>query len=157
MNDLLIYEVKLYNVSIKYIFNSESILLKTIKDVITDKSNFYRIIGNIKLNVVDNKLYGYKLYIDFNPLKIPSIITESVNNPLFTTFDLETYKNISSISKVYAAGFKTSYTLKTCYIDSNLNSDKVVLDCVDNLLQVKYNNYVFYGHNLIPLIYFCCI
>ena len=54
-----------------------------------------------------------------------------------------------NIYKVYSAGHYTHlYKEKLFYIDEELlNSDLVITDCIDSLLNSKYTGYTFYIHN----------
>jgi len=63
--------------------------------------------------------------------------------------DLETYKDVSG-SKVYAAGVYIPQLdlTKIFYINKNLDSDKVILDLVNFLMDSKFAKYNFYCHNL---------
>ena len=65
------------------------------------------------------------------------------------TIDLETYKDIDGISKVYAAGVYTSqYRDKIFYIDKNtINSTDVLYRLFDEVISNKYHKYTFYIHN----------
>lgn len=80
-----------------------------------------------------------------------------VNKPLFVenekvgAIDIETYENRDGNIKVYALGFKTNLDEKATiyYIDKyELDSDKLVLNLVNELLRTKYSNVTFYCHNL---------
>ena len=74
-----------------------------------------------------------------------------VANPFIGTFDIETFKDINSLGRVYAAGFTTfNQEPVLFYLDSKditLNRD-VLVECLDTMLVSKYNNYIFYVHNL---------
>ena len=63
------------------------------------------------------------------------------------TMDLETYV-VGGISKTYALGFYVKDSMNTFYIDKDLNSDSLILMCLDAMLIDKYNGYTFYIHNL---------
>ena len=63
--------------------------------------------------------------------------------------DLETY-NVNNLAKVYALGFLTNLDNKPVlyYIDGKtLNSDEIILNCVDEMLRPKYSGTTFYAHN----------
>lgn len=74
----------------------------------------------------------------------------STSNPFIGTFDLETYLDDDGISKVYALGFYTKqHGPNSFYIDENtLNSEELILKCLENLISAKYDKYTFYVHNL---------
>lgn len=143
------YVVVNNNVSIKYIYDSSAIIINIIKDVIIDNSNFTRVIGNISLVIKDNKPYEYIINTPLNAIKKPNdkVVIET-SNPWLGTLDLDTYLSPDGFNRVYAAGFKTSEGLYTYYINRDtMNSDDVVIECINNMLQPRYNKYVFYAHN----------
>ena len=61
--------------------------------------------------------------------------------------DLETYRD-SNMGKTYAIGFYTKDSVNTFYIGTELNSDSLIMECIDKILVDKYNGYTFYIHNL---------
>lgn len=61
--------------------------------------------------------------------------------------DLETY-NDGRIAKTYAIGFYVKNSVNTFYIGSNLDSDELIIRCLNNMLTDTYNGYTFYIHNL---------
>lgn len=67
--------------------------------------------------------------------------------------DIETYLAVDGTYKVYALGFKTNLDLKPIiyYIDQNdleYSSKLIVLSLVDELLRSRYEDTIFYCHNL---------
>jgi len=70
-------------------------------------------------------------------------------NPNIGTFDVETYET-DSIAKIYALGFHSNLQEKpiTFYIGKDLDSDKIVIDCIKMMLQSKYSEVIWYCHNL---------
>jgi hypothetical protein len=73
-----------------------------------------------------------------------------ISNPNIGVIDTETYTARYDINKIYALGFRTVLSNEPVmyYIGDDLNSDKIVLDMVDELLRPKYNKISFYCHNL---------
>jgi hypothetical protein len=73
-----------------------------------------------------------------------------VANPNIGVIDTETYTSSDDIQKIYCLGFKTNLapSPKTYYIDDKLDSTKIVLEMIDELLRPKYNKTFFYCHNL---------
>ena len=65
------------------------------------------------------------------------------------TIDLETFKDIDGISKVYAAGIYTNqYEDKIFYINKDtLDSTDVLYRLYDEVISSKYHKYTFYIHN----------
>jgi len=81
-----------------------------------------------------------------------------MSNPNYGVFDLETFKDSANIkdntfSRVFAVGFKTKMEIQTYFLTDHFpnsieGSANLVLHCLDNMLTPKYNNYIFYVHNL---------
>ena len=147
--DLLVYIVINNNISTKYIFDSSAILLSTVVDTIIDTNNFTRKIGNVSLVIEDNVVVNYSVDIKLNSIKPVTKKVLDISNPSFGTIDLETYLGDDGFNRVYAAGFYVDDKVLTYYIDkNNMNSENIVLDCINAMLINKYHNYVFYAHNL---------
>lgn len=146
--DLLLYIVINLKVSTKYIFDSSGVLITTVVDTIIDTKNFTRQIGNVSMVIEENTVVNYAVRIKLNPIRTVSKKVLDISNPSFGTIDLETYLSDDGFNKVYAAGFYVYDKAFTYYIDENLNSEKVVLDCINAILVKKYHNFVFYAHNL---------
>jgi hypothetical protein len=68
----------------------------------------------------------------------------------FGVLDIETYND--NLAKVYAIGYTTiedKPNIKTFYLtDFSLDSNKLVLECINSMLIPNYHNYIFYVHNL---------
>ncbi|KAM0793807.1 hypothetical protein BDR22DRAFT_895889 [Usnea florida] len=98
-------------------------------------------------------IIGTRVDIAFDSIKVPTVKKALrdlyIPNPKIGTLDIETYK-VGGKSKVYSLAFYTRQNgMKTFYIDpKTLDSDKVVLDCIDALVKPTYANFVFYVHNL---------
>jgi len=85
----------------------------------------------------------------------PRITAQS--NPNWGVFDLETFtdKNLEGklYSRVYALGFLTKSEKITFYLtyffsNNREGSHKLVLHCIDQMLEPKFNKFMFYVHNL---------
>jgi hypothetical protein len=112
--------------------------------------------GNItKLIDIENKSVSNSLVnLNINSIKLKannfkSKLQLNTANPFIGSFDLETYLD-EGISKVYALGFYTKqHGPKTFYIDENsLNSEELILKCLESMISAKYDKYTFYVHNL---------
>jgi hypothetical protein len=78
-------------------------------------------------------------------------------NPKFGVFDVETFLDTTAegdkYSRVYALGFciymqeVSMYYLSDSFDNSAESSNKLVLKCIDAMLQPEYHKYVFYVHN----------
>ena len=114
--------------------------------------NFTRTVGNVTLHLNKNGIYNKEITQKFNPIK-PKKVTGYLNNMhysdyKFGTLDLETYVDKNGISKTYAIGFYAKDDLNTYYINETLDSEELIMRCIDSMLKEKYNRYSFYVHNL---------
>lgn len=148
------HNINVYTILGTHIFNA--------KDKYINNNSFTRSIGNVTNTITFNKdnssthpIKNTSILIGLNPVKLHKqnkyFKNLNVNSPFIGTFDLETY-NDNGISKVYAIGFYTKQyykTLNTFYIDpNNLDSNELILKCIDAMLIPKYSGYTFYVHNL---------
>jgi DNA polymerase type B, organellar and viral len=120
------------------------------KDI--DSNSFSRQIGNVRFYVNKSGIYKKDIYMDF-PHIYPNKVTKwlnKLNHPNYKigTIDIETYNVGKNISYAYAIGFYTEGNLKCFYIDKNINSDSLIIKCLEAMLIEKYNGYTFYAHNL---------
>nr|YP_010044372.1 DNA polymerase [Trametes versicolor]QPF23613.1 DNA polymerase [Trametes versicolor] len=156
--DFIIVSKKLDdNNFLRYIFDlNTGIYINKIKDTVynnidNNKILFDRNIGNITLTIEDQKLIKYKVVNKLHPIKaVKNSITD--RNINIGTFDLETFIDMNGLAKVYALGYFSSIddSPKLYYLtdDPNLDSSKLLLKCIDDMLVNKYNNFIFYVHNL---------
>lgn len=105
------------------------------KIFINDNNEVTKSIVNIKLD----KIGKYKLKYDY-----------WYANPNIGVIDTETYLSNDNVQKIYALGLKTVLSEKcyTYYIGKDLDSNKIVLEMIDELLKSKYSKIKFYCHNL---------
>ena len=157
-NNFIIVSKKLdeYNY-LRYIFDlNTGIYINKIKDTVynylsNNKILFDRNIGNVTLTIEDQKIIKYKVVNKLHPIKAVkhSITDRNIN---IGTFDLETFIDMDGLAKVYALGYYSSIDdiPKLYYLSDypNLDSSKLLLKCIDDMLVNKYNNYIFYVHNL---------
>lgn len=145
------------DIFLRYIFDlNTGIYINKIKDTVyNDVSNrnifFDRSIGNVTLTIEDQKIIKYKVENKLQPIKVlKKVITD--RNINIGAFDLETFIDIDGLGKVYALGYITNVDLtpKLYYLSDNpnLDSSELILKCIDDMLVNKYNNYIFYVHNL---------
>jgi DNA polymerase type B, organellar and viral/RNase_H superfamily len=117
---------------------------------------FMRIKKDLQITVKNDKIIGINRKIVFNSItnKLYKTGQEIISNKNFGVLDIETYKYNNEISKVYAIGYTTIQersNIKTFYMSKNkesLDSNILVLECINSLLVQKYHNYIFYVHNL---------
>jgi hypothetical protein len=112
---------------------------------------FRRSIGNDILYISDNKLIKYEKRGVLPPIasKLDRKF-KTTRNTNIGVLDTETYFNEDEdISYVYAIGFKIlNGEEKLIYIKENQTSEELVIECLKYLLISRYNNYIFYVHNL---------
>nr|QWO71376.1 DNA polymerase [Calocybe gangraenosa] len=152
------------NIFLRYIFDyNTGIYINKIKDTIipynnnttnninNNKNLFDRTIGNITLTIENQKIKKYKVENKLQPIKSLNY-KMSDRNINFGSFDLETFKDRDGLGKVYALGFYTSLEKisKLYYLTDypDLDSYQLILKCIDDMLVNKYNNFIFYVHNL---------
>ena len=133
------------------IYNINGMLIQNMIDEDLNYNSFTRKISNVKLYINNNKgIYKRDISIDF-----PHVYTHKYKGKLnkmihpdtrIGTMDLETYK-INEKVKTYALGFYTDNSLHTFYVGGDLNSDDIIINCLDAMLTEKHNGYTFYIHN----------
>lgn len=109
-----------------------------------------REINKMKVFINNNQIEQVENQRDLSPInyKIRSHIDRNTN---LGSFDLEVYKD-NGINKVYAIGYYTNSMKepKLFYltdVDKKLDSDKLILTCLDSMLQKENHNTIFYAHN----------
>jgi len=148
----------------KEIFDlSSGKLLQTFIDNKIDETTFTRTRGELTLTIKEGTSETQSEVTRTNILKNLPPIKPTKKTPLNTfnknigTLDLETFKDeLEQKIKVYAIGFAYAGknimiekpTIKKYYLDEGLTPDKIVIDCINDMLQPKYNRAIFYTHNL---------
>jgi hypothetical protein len=136
---------------------STGIKLLEVFDHVVNKTTFIRKFKNTKLSIKNNKVISISTDIKLD--KIINIFGKLsskqawVPNPNFGVLDIETYKDTDGLSKTYAIGFETllekiPHTFYLTDISSTLDSNYLIIHCIDSMLVSKYHNYTFFVHNL---------
>jgi len=117
-----------------------------------DKNTFTRKIGNVEVHINKNGVYN-KIISQIFSYVYPNKILGYFSKLLYTdnrigSLDLETYKDKYNISKTYAIGFYVKDWLRYFYIKSDLDSDDLIMRCIDSMLIERLHRYTFYVHNL---------
>ena len=110
-----------------------------------------RNIGEKQLVIRGKNVISSTHNIKLKPLDKPASQPLFVENSNIGVIDIETYESSKGKNKVYAIGFKTNLHEKPViyYIDKHdLDSDKIILNLINELLRAKYSNVTFYCHNL---------
>lgn len=142
---------------IRYIFDYKTgLFIEKVRDtkyicIKTNKVLFDRTIANVTLTIDKDIIIKYRVNNKLQPIKsVNKFIPDRNTN--FGTFDLETFKDLDGLSKVYALGFYTNKeeSAKLFYLTDypDLNSYQLILKCLDEMLVSKYHNNIFYVHNL---------
>lgn len=130
---------------------------KVLRDVIDEKvgsDSFIKNINGYKLHFLNGKVKSKEL-----PVKLPILKTKyskykGMANPNIGTFDIETYIDQDSKSKVYALEFTTLEKVKNNDISmyylgyDGETRDEIIIKCIDNMLSVRNRDHIYYTHNL---------
>ena len=127
-------------------------IMEDITDFVLENGNVKRVIGNNVIIINNDKIINSYRNINLTPIRLTktNAISYSSENPNIGVIDFETFNYDASTSKVYAAGFKTNLDdgVTMFYTDNKDSTDSVVLKLVNELLRSKYNQTIFYCHNL---------
>jgi hypothetical protein len=144
----------------RYIFSFKNlILLSEMEDTVISPDLFVRKINNINVIIYRNKVSLIEISKSLNPIdsrgvygidgELESLMGERNTN--YGTFDTETFEdpNGHNLAKVYALGFLTNKDKNSnmFYLTNFKNSEELILTCINNMLNIKYHQYIFYCHN----------
>lgn len=160
-NKLIIVSKKIDNNNyLRYIYDLETgIEIKVIKDIIVSSDNnnyenniFERTIDSVTLTIKNQKVVKVQILNKLSPIIYNNKQLKIDRNTNFGTLDLETFIDSDGIAKVYALGFLTNIDTNSnlFYLTdyNNFDSHHLILKCIDAMLINKYNNFIFYTHNL---------
>lgn len=149
-NDILVCVEIIDNKTVFKIYTLTGMLLQTIIDEKISGNNYIRHVGNVKGFINKRGLYKKAISTKFTPIQPFKLKGKSARmiqpDWRLGTLDLEAY-TYGEQNKAYAIGFYTKDSVKTFYIDSDLNSDNLIINCINEMLTEKYNGYNFYVHN----------
>jgi hypothetical protein len=138
---------------IKKAYSIFGVFLGEVVDIDLGNNILERKFGNYTFLIKDNTIiFSDKKNVLPAIKKRSSVGTKAIIEDIrIGVIDLETYTVYTKglkLAKVYAIGFFTNLDLKPVlyYID-NLNSEEIVLKCIDEILRAKYNGITFYAHN----------
>lgn len=136
------------------VYTSEGSKVLNVTDKYLDHTHFTRSICNVTNTINNSKLVtNTRVSMRFDPVRLKKTPQKFnnlySNDPYIGTLDLETHKT-KDITKVYAIGFYIRrYGVKTFYINPDtLDSNKLIMDCLDQMLVSKYTEYTLDTHNL---------
>lgn len=126
-------------------------LICFVKDTKISCNSFTRTINNVTFYIEFNKITKIEITRKLDAIKY-------TNKPVYDrnknigSFDLETYQDNDGFWKVYALGYYTTIDIKPTLfyltdINKEYDSEELVLNCIDQMLVNKYNNFTFYTHN----------
>ena len=160
-NKLIIVSKKIDTITyLRYIYDLETgIEIKVIKDTIVSSDNnnyeniiFERTIDSVTLTIKNQKVINVQILNKLSPILYKNTNLKTDRNANFGTFDLETFIDSDGVAKVYALGFLTNIDKNSnlFYLTdyNNLDSNQLILKGIDAMLLNKYNNFIFYSHNL---------
>lgn len=141
------------NKILKKAYSLTGVFLGMVEDTYLGNNSLLRAYGDYIFLIKDNNIVFSDKKINLSPIKKEFYKDKDKGNIIEDTrigvLDLETY-NVNNLAKVYALGFLTNLDNKPVlyYIDGKtLNSDKIILNCVDEMLRPKYSGTTFYAHN----------
>lgn len=135
--------------------------LETFIDEKIDEEAFTRHNPNSKTSITIRKseITRTSTFIKFPIIKStqPKYSNNTFNKHI-GSLDLETYYNsVTGKNEVYSLGFAYAGSnqvltstpfIKTYYLEPGKKSSDIVLDCINDMLNTKYHNGIFYTHNL---------
>lgn len=149
---IVIDKIKDYQI-IKEAYSLNGVIIERVEDIKMSDNSYIRKFGNYTLLIKNNKITYVDKKIKLSAIK-PVVHKDKGNiieNTRLGVIDLETYNVNSSIAKVYALGFLTNLDSEPIlyYIDKeNLDSNKLIITCINEMLRSKYSGITFYAHNL---------
>lgn len=151
------YNSKLNSGYVRFVFdlNSGVCLLEAI-DLIVSPDVLIRNMNNYSITIKNNQIIDISRFIKLDYIKPPRITPTSMANPNIGVLDVETFVNSKGLSQVYAIGFGTLNSLQDGHVNTyylsdfgpGLNSDLLIITCINSMLESKYNNYYWYIHNM---------
>ena len=119
-------------------------------DRIVNKETFVRKTNTTSITVCKDNATKITIRKELPTIKYRSRLSENklVSNPYIGTFDIETFVDLDGYSKIYALGFCIVNQSPTTFYLDELTSHDLVIKCINLMLSNKYNNYIFYTHNL---------
>jgi hypothetical protein len=148
-----IIEVFEYDIKIKSTLTKIGKPKLIVYDKILDNNDKYfrRKINNDTLYINNNQIIKYE-----KDGILPIIASKldrkfkSTRNSFIGVLDTETYYNSEEdMSYVYSLGFKIMEgEEKLFYLNNNQSSEELIIECIKSMVINKYDNYIFYVHNL---------
>lgn len=147
---ILAYTVKGSEVT-KICYSIDGVVLKRVVDTKLDSNTYLRCFGNYQLYFKNNVLLHARQFNPFKAIAKNKFIPKAIEDPNIGVIDTETFETKDRQFKIFALGFYTNLEKKpnVFYIDKEtMDSDKLVLEFLTEILKDKYNKHKFYCHNL---------
>lgn len=103
---------------------------------------------SLTINTLKNVPVEVSRYIKLDYIKPPRFKNTFMSNNNIGVLDVETFVNSAGLGKVYCIGYSTldelhSGRMTSYYLGdyASLNSDLLIINCIDSMLVPKYNNY----------------
>ncbi len=140
---------------IKKVYSMLGVFLGEVEDTNVDDNVLIRKLGNYTFFIKDKSIIFSELKNNLTAIKkrFSAGSTALIEDVRIGVIDLETYTVYTKglkLAKVYTIGFLTNLDLKPVlyYIDiKTLNSEEIVIKCIDEMLRPKYSGITFYAHN----------
>ncbi len=134
-------------------------------DIIKNENVFIRKIDNITLTINNstNEVIDLSRSIKIDNIKSSKYSPQYMSNPNIGVLDVETFVNSQGESQVYNIGYSTLAPprfrqsqgrpddINYFYLTDNsvqLNSDMLIINCINSMLEFKFNKFYFYIHNM---------
>lgn len=157
------YKIYTYHLNekgyVKFIYDlNTGISLYEALDIKKSDVLFRRTINNYSLNINTHtgKVVDISRFVKMDYIRAPRFNNTFSSNPNIGVLDVETFVNSAGLGQVYCIGFATladlkSDTLNSFYLSDfgpSLNSNMLIINCINSMLDPKYNNYYWYIHNM---------
>lgn len=144
---------------VKFIYDlNTGISLYEALDIKISDALFRRTINNFSININSHteKVVDISRIVKMEQIRAPRFNNTFSSNPNIGVLDIETFVNLLGLGQVYCMGFATladlkSDTLNSYYLSdfgTSLNSNMLIINCINSMLDPKYNNYYWYIHNM---------
>ena len=123
-------------------------LIQELVDSLLEDNKFNRQIGNTILTIRGENVIRTESKKVLSPIKFTRTSLKDESNPFIGSWDIEAFDDVDGYAKVYALGFATlEKGSKMYYLDNDNTSEKLVIECLNDMLVNEYNGYIFYTHN----------
>ncbi|KAI5980362.1 mitochondrion dnapol [Pisolithus orientalis] len=140
---------------LRFVFDlNTGILLYEVLDYKINSNVFIRKIKNFTIKIEENKVVEVSRSLNLDYIKQPKFKSNFITNPNLGVLDVETFVNSQGLGQVYCIGFCSLLEkdkVQVFYLSDlgpSLNSDLLIINCINSMLVNKYHNYYWYIHNM---------